>query len=133
MLTNLLHTLLPYQCLLTYERLDIHHLLTLVTFIRFYNNTLGINSRLHHFVQNVNTGCAFCTANHENIIPPETFVHLFYECRYTNNIITATSRILLPEINFPTENSKKLFWLCGINPQTGNNFNLFLFSITWAI
>ena len=48
----------------------------------FYNNTLRINSRLHHFVQNVNPGCAFCIANHENVIPPETFLHLFYECRY---------------------------------------------------
>ena len=84
---------------------------------RFYNNTLGINSGLSHFVQNVNPGCAFCIANHENVIPSETFLHLFYECSHTNNIITAMSLVLIPELNFPTETTRKLFWFCGINPN----------------
>ena len=93
---------------------------------RFYNNTLGLNNRLAHFVQNINPGCAFCLANNADVIHPESFLHLFFDCFYTNKLLTAICNNLVPELVFLTESSKKLFWFCGIDPGTGNNNNSFL-------
>ena len=93
---------------------------------RFYNNTLGLNNRLAHSVQNINPGCALCLANNAGNIQPESFLHLFFDCIYTNELLTAICNTLVPELVFSTESSKKLFWFCGIDPGTGNNNNSFL-------
>jgi len=54
------------------------------TFIlRFYNNTLGINTRLSHFVNNRERFCTFCNIKNEANLLDETFLHLFLECKYT--------------------------------------------------
>ena len=63
-------------------------------FFCFYNNTLGLNNRLAHFVQNINPGCAFCLANNDGNIQPESFSHLFFDCTYTNELLTAICNTL---------------------------------------
>ena len=45
---------------------------------RCYNNTLGLNNRLAHVVQNINPGCAFCLANNAVNVQPESFSNLFF-------------------------------------------------------
>jgi hypothetical protein len=58
-----------------------------VFLFKYYNNILGINSRVSHFNPLINGSCTFCGIN--GPYPPnnETFVHIFFECPYVNDII----------------------------------------------
>ncbi len=57
----------------------------LKTFIfKFYNNLLGLNTRLSHFVINQSRGCTFCHGTADPV-PDETFLHLFYDCPVTTS------------------------------------------------
>ncbi len=47
---------------------------------KYFNNLLGLNLRLSHFVANQQRGCTFCSLNNVAIIPDKTFSHLFYDC-----------------------------------------------------
>jgi hypothetical protein len=47
---------------------------------RFFNNTLGINTRLSHFVPGHPRGCTFSRLNNVIAIPDETFKHIFMDC-----------------------------------------------------
>ena len=49
---------------------------------KFYNNILGLNIRLSHFVQGQLRGCTFCTGT-VIPVPDESFIHLFLECPTT--------------------------------------------------
>jgi hypothetical protein len=51
-----------------------------VFMLKFFNNILGINTRLSHFVQNHSRGCTFCQLAAVNPVPDETFSHLFLDC-----------------------------------------------------
>jgi hypothetical protein len=46
---------------------------------KFYNNLLGLNTRLSHFVINQSRNCAFCVSTVDPV-PHETFLHLFIDC-----------------------------------------------------
>ncbi len=61
---------------------------------KYFNNILGINTRLSHFVANRNRGCTFCKIKNTAVpvqvpislpvpIPDESFEHLFYGCMTT--------------------------------------------------
>jgi hypothetical protein len=52
---------------------------------RFFNNTLGINTRLSHFVQGQSRGCGFCVINGTVPPPDETFKHIFLDCPVVRN------------------------------------------------
>jgi hypothetical protein len=54
---------------------------------KFYNNILGINSRVTHYNPEINAGCTFCVLN--KILPPpkETIAHLFFDCPTTDSLI----------------------------------------------
>ena len=54
---------------------------------KFFNNILGINTRLSHFVPNHSRGCTFCTLNGTIPIPDETFLHIFFECGTVKEVI----------------------------------------------
>ncbi len=51
-----------------------------VFLFKFFNNILGINTRLSHFVPNHSRGCTFCQLSAVNPVPDETFSHLFLDC-----------------------------------------------------
>ncbi len=51
-----------------------------VFLFKFFNNILGINTRLSHFVPNHPRGCTFCVLNGTLSVPDETFMHIFFEC-----------------------------------------------------
>jgi hypothetical protein len=55
---------------------------------KFYNNNLGINTRVSHFAAEVNRNCTFCTLGNE--INDESFEHLFLQC---NKIINIRERL----------------------------------------
>jgi hypothetical protein len=53
---------------------------------KFLNNSLAINTRLSHYVQNRQRGCTLCTIEGRVPVPDETFIHLFYDCATTKNV-----------------------------------------------
>ena len=54
---------------------------------KFYNNILGLNSRVAKFNQNTNPSCTFCSLNNLRPAPKESFTHLFYYCEKNKKII----------------------------------------------
>jgi hypothetical protein len=99
------------------------------TFVfKFYNNLLGLNTRLSHFVIDQSRQCAFCTGTPVPV-PDETFLHLFFDCPVTRNWHDSflSKYVILPaEIN--RIQRLQLFFL-GILPNSTKD-NLFLaFSI----
>ncbi len=56
-----------------------------VFLFKFFNNILGINTRLSHFVPNQSRGCTFCHLVGTNPLPDETFAHIFFECATVRN------------------------------------------------
>jgi len=99
------------------------------TFIfKFYNNLLGLNTRLSHFVINQSRNCAFCTGT-QDPVPDETFLHLFFDCpatRQWHDSFLAKYIILPADVN-RVQRLQLMFF--GILPNTTKE-NLFLaFSI----
>ena len=55
---------------------------------KYYNNILGLNSRVAKFNNTVDTSCTFCNLAKCFPAPKESFAHIFYDCPVTNRIIT---------------------------------------------
>ncbi len=73
-----------------------------VFIFKYYNNMLGLNSRVAHFNQEVNAGCTFCTVRKVLPAEKETMVHLFYYCPSVQCLIiefgTKYLRNMVPDI-----------------------------------
>jgi hypothetical protein len=88
---------------------------------KFFNNCLGINTRLSHFVLNFSRNCTFCAIGGRNT--DETFKHLFFDCPTTNSLMRKFEGEFLA--NFLHNNNDKVrFWFTGTPPA--GIFNLFL-------
>jgi hypothetical protein len=96
---------------------------------KFRNNLLGLNTRVAHFNNNVNRGCTFCCKSGINPAPDESFGHLFFNCRFTNKVISDFVNRYLHDLNLITEERKKLFFFLGSNPNTGKTDNYFILTI----
>jgi hypothetical protein len=84
---------------------------------KFYNNCLGINTRISHFVPDRGRGCTFCSITRVgNVpVPDESFLHLFYDCDHTARIRNTFMNKYFN--NFILDDaSLKLFWF-GIMPE----------------
>jgi hypothetical protein len=93
---------------------------------KYYNNILGLNSRVAHFNMGINAGCTFCTINNDRPVPKETIPHLFYFCPTTSKIIDAFYLKYVIGI----ENSRKNFFLAEIfNSERINN----VLNIVWDV
>jgi hypothetical protein len=69
------------------------------TFIfKFYNNILGINTRVAHFVRNHPRTCTFCDIGRVPEEFEENMSHLFFDCRYVENLIQNFYGWLLNEV-----------------------------------
>ena len=55
---------------------------------KFYNNILGLNSRVAKFNNAIDPSCTFCTANKLFPTEKESFSHLFYYCPTTNKLLS---------------------------------------------
>ena len=97
---------------------------------KFYNNTLGLNTRLSHFVANNTHSCTFCVANNLANLQDESFLHLFFDCNYTNSILCKMWDHFVPEITFCNRSELKLFWFCCIAPR--ENFKNCNFVLTFC-
>jgi hypothetical protein len=93
---------------------------------KYYNNILGINSRVAHFNVDVNSGCTFCSITNNRPVPKETIQHLFFYCPSTYEIIcTFFDRYIAN-----TTNNKCNYFLSNIssNEQVNN-----VVTIVWDI
>ena len=54
---------------------------------KFYNNLLGLNSRVAHFVRGHPRTCTFCDIRHDPDPNPENTLHLFFECVYVQGAL----------------------------------------------
>jgi hypothetical protein len=69
-------------------------------FFKFYNNILGYNNAVAHFVQGHNPYCTFCDISRFSDAIPETPAHLFYECRSVCNVIDIVYSTITGQMDF---------------------------------
>ena len=79
---------------------------------KFFNNSLGLNTRISNFVENIDRSCSLCIAG--SVSPPceESFRHLFFYCSVTSAIQNAFLQryfIGLSE-RLVNEDDKKKLW-----------------------
>ncbi len=68
------------------------------TFIfKFYNNLLGTNSRVAHFVRNHPSTCTFCDISRNPFESQESVKHLFFECEHVERLLQGFYSWLLNE------------------------------------
>jgi hypothetical protein len=58
-----------------------------VFLFKYYNNILGLNSRVSHFNPDINGACTFCSIAGFLPAPKESFIHLFYDCAVVNKVL----------------------------------------------
>jgi hypothetical protein len=93
---------------------------------KFYNNILGLNTRIAHFADNQTRNCGLCSravggpvpvpdqAPDPDLVPaPETFSHLFYQCPMTTNLRTQLTNNCMQSVIDFNEIEKKMFWFSG--------------------
>jgi len=78
---------------------------------KFHNNSLGLNTRISHFVEGQSRNCSFCQLL--NKVRDETFPHLFFECETTSSLRTKFKNEFCSDLNLDITN-EKLFWFTGI-------------------
>ena len=87
------------------------------------NNSLSLNNRLNTFDNDVSPLCTFCRIIDRDTMVQDSFVHFFYNCPVTNNLLFQWTRALVPPPDINTLNFKKLYWY-GYdeisNDQTGS-------------
>jgi hypothetical protein len=95
---------------------------------KFQHNLLGLNTRVSHFNENVPRSCTFCLVNPNNQqpIPDETFLHLFFDCKFTQIVRRQFINQFLFDLNLNDVTAEKNFFFLSINPSSGKNDNLFI-------
>ena len=96
---------------------------------KFFNNSLGLNQRIAHFVGGQGQGCTFCTIVNNGPILPESFIHFFFDCETTSRIREWFQQTFIPEIVFTSRNAELKFWFYGIMPNQGENSNCFILTL----
>jgi hypothetical protein len=81
---------------------------------KFYNNFLGLNTRVSHFVQNFSRNCTFCTL--KNTANDETFSHFFFTCETTAAIREKFYNEFFSDLGRDPDTNRK-FWF-GFAPDT---------------
>jgi hypothetical protein len=84
---------------------------------RFYNNILGLNTRLSHFVPNTSRKCTFCEITSGQQSVDESFIHIFFDCQHVRRWHTDFVRKYLPDFNNLDIPSQKKMWFFGILPN----------------
>jgi hypothetical protein len=104
---------------------------------KFYNNILGLNTRVSHFDNNVSRKCTFCTINQQSPfanftpgtvpvpVPDETFKHLFSDCPTTKKLHTEFIAEFFNGLRFDNESDRLNFFFQG-RLKDGQKYNLFI-------
>jgi hypothetical protein len=76
----------------------------------FYNNILGVNACVAHFVAGHSADSSVCLFNDEPAPrQAESFLHVFFECHFTSKYRRMVEQEFFPEIDNHNENDKKSF------------------------
>jgi hypothetical protein len=70
---------------------------------KYYNNVLGLNTRVAHFNNTVSAECTFCNIAGPRPAPAESLSHLFYYCPYTANVINRLIDLYYNGVDFNVE------------------------------
>jgi hypothetical protein len=97
-------------------------------FFKFYNNILGLNTRVSHFVANQNRCCTFCEGT-GTTVPDETFIHLFMECPTTFDWHNEFLRKYLPHLVHMDLQQRTSLFFWGILPGEGTLNKFLILSI----
>jgi hypothetical protein len=96
-----------------------------VFLFQFYNNILGLNTRISHFVPNQNRACTFCTiTGNINPVPDESFIHLFLNCETSADWHSQFLSIYFPNLVTMTAVQRAGFFFLGKIPAMDKD-NLF--------
>ena len=94
---------------------------------KFFNNSLGLNTRISNFVENVDRSCSLCVASKVRPACEESFSHLFLYCPVTKKLQEDFLLKYLPDIleNLLTCSDRKILWF-EFRYKNDLNFNLLL-------
>ena len=96
-------------------------------FFKFFNNKLGINTRVSHFVDDFDRSCDLCIASKSLPACEESFTHLFFYCTVTADLqqkfINKYLDSMANEINNTLD--KKRLWFEWTGPQSVVDSQLF--------
>jgi hypothetical protein len=109
---------------------------------KFYNNILGLNTRVSHFDNNVSRKCTLCSINQQSNfnngtvpvpipVPDETFKHVFADCPVTVRLHTAFIDEFFTGITFVNVTDRLNFFFQG-RLNDGQNYNLFIHAAVMA-
>jgi hypothetical protein len=106
---------------------------------KLFNNCLGLNNRVAHFVANYSAACTFCQLKNSLPAPKETFVHLFFFCGYSESVLKFISHRCFEQL-LPDEPQLKKFTLTGCfdtgRQSVRNDFTVFcainLLNLLWV-
>ena len=94
---------------------------------KFFNNSLGLNTRISNFVENVDRSCSLCVASKVGPACEESFSHLFLYCPVTKKLQEEFLLKYLPDIleNLRTSSDRKILWF-EFRYKNDLNFNILL-------
>jgi len=92
---------------------------------KFYNNQLGLNTRVAHFVRGHNRGCTLCQLKNINPLPDETFKHLFFDCDTVASLHKRLIEKYFSSLRNMNEQQQRQFWFNGIFENKANLFVTF--------
>jgi hypothetical protein len=110
---------------------------------KFYNNLLGLNTRVPHFDNTVSRSCTLYAINqHTHLIqtgpggvpvplPNESFKHLFSDCPVTGVLHTAFLYNFFTDLRFENDTDRSNFFFQG-RINDGNAYNLFIHTSVMA-
>jgi hypothetical protein len=84
---------------------------------RFYNNILGTNARVFHFVPGINKTCTFCNIRGTPNPDPESFLHIFFTCATSAEWHGRFLSTYFPDIIFNSDAEKKILLFLGKLPD----------------
>jgi len=86
---------------------------------KFYNNLLGLNTRVSHFVATQSRACTFCDGHGITVPPDEKFNHLFMECPTTFDWHCQFLGKYFPHLIYMDAQQRRSFFFWGRLPGEG--------------
>jgi hypothetical protein len=87
---------------------------------KYYNNLLGLNSRVAHFNMAITEECTFCNLVGPKPAASETFVHLFYYCNHVQQLL---EKLIKKYVNKP-QLTKEQYFLGNVSVNETENIAL---------
>jgi uncharacterized protein YsxB (DUF464 family) len=70
---------------------------------KYYNNIIGLNSRVAHFNPEVTAECTLCNIAGPRPVAAETMEHLFFSCPFSQNMLQKLKEKYLSNIDIQRE------------------------------